>query len=171
MGARRVPITVNWETVKAAIRIHATETEVAMIAGLTDEKSLARLIKRDQNMTMAQFFKKERAYGNVSLRRAQWKKGVEEGDGMMLRWLGKNLLGQEEKVSISSAAGQIHNMGQVLVQIVVKAPDNTILSPAEIARNWYDYEPRPSSQAIEPQAITVSSVQVENPTEPTPNSD
>ena len=40
--------------------------------------------------------------GKASLRRAQWKKAVDEGNPSMLIWLGKHYLEQREELKLSS---------------------------------------------------------------------
>lgn len=47
----------------------------------------------------AEAFEVGRAKGHESLRRAQWRAAVEEGNVTMLIWLGKQYLGQSDKVA------------------------------------------------------------------------
>ncbi len=141
--ARKVKV-VNWALAEHLIRIHCTDIEICAALNVDDEKLLAKLVKRDHKMTLGQYLTKHRSAGNISIRRAQYKLGVEELDGPMLRWLGKNLLGQEEQIRVSgfvpTGPGSASSLGGPLIQIVIQGADPS-QSATEIANRWYDYEP------------------------------
>lgn len=86
-----------------------TEQDICAVMGL-DNETLMRLVNEylyeditghkrrgtAKKVTFSQAFKKYSANGRVSLRRAQYRKAVDEGNVPMLIWLGKQHLGQSE---------------------------------------------------------------------------
>ena len=69
------------------------------IAGFFECSSdtIERWCKRTYNESFADTYKKHSQRGKISLRRAQWKL-AEKGNSSMLIWLGKQWLGQTDKV-------------------------------------------------------------------------
>lgn len=80
-----------------------TEKEICSFFQTTD-KTLSKWCKRAFNMSFSDAYKKYSQDGNISLRRAQYKRAVEDGNVTMLIWLGKQYLGQTEKVEQSIKA-------------------------------------------------------------------
>lgn len=54
--------------------------------------------------------KKGREIGKESLRRAQWNKGVKEGNTQMLIWLGRFHLGQKEEMVLNSSEPEVREL-------------------------------------------------------------
>ena len=69
------------------------------IAGFFECSSdtIERWCKRTYNESFADTYKNHSQSGKISLRRAQWKL-AEKGNSSMLIWLGKQWLGQTDKV-------------------------------------------------------------------------
>ena len=86
---------VEWDKVDAMAAIDCTQEEIASVLGC-DIATLNRASKRERKITFAEYLGQKRLAGNVSLRRAQWKKAVEERDKTLLIWLGKQRLGQRQ---------------------------------------------------------------------------
>jgi hypothetical protein len=55
----------------------------------------------------SEIIKEAQEAGKESLRRAQWKKAVDEGHPTMLIWLGKFYLGQKEEMNIVSTEPEV----------------------------------------------------------------
>lgn len=152
-NARRL-IQIPWDQVKALARIHCTPEEICAVLGTMDLITLERICKRDHKISLFEFLKRENRYGNVGIRRAQWKLAVDELDGSMLRFLGKQLLGQTEEINVNlppvstrfgaDAAGQ----GGPLVQIVIKTKDDKPAGPTAMALRWYDTQPPDGSPPL-----------------------
>ena len=79
--------------------IHCTGEECAAILGISYD-TLNRALKRDGNKGFADYFKQKGASGKMSLRRKQYDHAM-GGNSTMLIWLGKQWLGQSDKVDQS----------------------------------------------------------------------
>lgn len=63
-----------------------------------DEKTLTRWCKETYGEGFSEVYKKVASGGKISLRRKQFSKAVNEGNTTMLIWLGKQYLGQSDKM-------------------------------------------------------------------------
>lgn len=88
---------VNFEQLKAMVRIQCTAEECCAVLGM-DDNTLDRRLKEAGYAGFGEFYKKYQHEGLVSLRRAQWKAAVEDHNPTMLVWCGKQMLGQKDKV-------------------------------------------------------------------------
>ena len=88
---------INWEQLKAMVRIQCTQEECAAVLGVDVDTLSARLREQDY-ASFSDFYKKYSHEGLASLRRAQWKAAVEQNNPTMLVWMGKQMLGQKDKV-------------------------------------------------------------------------
>lgn len=75
--------------------IQCTEEEICAVLDV-DDKSLTRFCKDEYNMSFSEIFKLKRQNGKASLRRTQWQ--MAEKNVTMAIWLGKQYLGQSEKI-------------------------------------------------------------------------
>lgn len=73
------------------------------IAGFfrVNEKTIMRWCKREYNDSFGNVYKRASAGGKTSLRREQWK-AAKKGNITMLIWLGKQWLGQTERIEQKS---------------------------------------------------------------------
>ncbi len=73
------------------------------IAGFfrVNEKTILRWCKREYGDTFGNVYKRASAGGKTSLRREQWK-AAKKGNVTMLIWLGKQWLGQTDKIEQKS---------------------------------------------------------------------
>lgn len=76
--------------------IHCTLTELADFFDCSED-TVERWCKREYGETFAEVYKKKSGRGKMSLRRLQWR-SAENGNVTMQIWLGKQWLGQSEKV-------------------------------------------------------------------------
>ena len=91
---------IDWTTVEKLCGIQCTGEEIASIIEV-DYDTLQRAIKREFNLSFADYFKKHSAKGKMSLRRKQYEV-ASSGNTTMLIWLGKQYLGQTDKQDIVS---------------------------------------------------------------------
>lgn len=77
-------------------RIQCTEREICAVLDVTD-KTLNAWCKRTYGTGFSDTYKKHSEVGKISLRRAQYK-AAENGNTTMLVWLGKQYLGQADKI-------------------------------------------------------------------------
>jgi IS30 family transposase len=101
----RPRIEINWADVEKLCFIHATEGEVASYLGCSPD-TVARAIKRKFKMTFAEYSAQKAGPGKISLRRAQWDLAL-KGNKTMLIWLGKQHLGQTDKVTQTNLTGSV----------------------------------------------------------------
>lgn len=98
MGRPKKELTdQQWNQLIEMIRIQCTEKEICAVFDMHHE-TLNRICRERGEGTFSQLYEKHHGEGAHSLRRAQWKKAVDEGNPTMLIWLGKNMLGQSDKV-------------------------------------------------------------------------
>ena len=89
------PRTVlDYKKLDGLCAIWCTGEEIASIFDI-DYDTLNRTLKRDKKMGFADYYKKKSAFGNMSLRRMQFKK-AQDGNAPMMMFLGKVHLGQKE---------------------------------------------------------------------------
>ena len=86
----------EFKSVEYMCLIHCTGEEIAGVMQV-DYDTLNRLIKDKYGMSFSDYFKSKSAQGKMSLRRLQWK-SAESGNTSMLIFLGKQWLGQTDKI-------------------------------------------------------------------------
>ena len=89
MPAGRPKKEINYETVEKLANIQCTQDEIASFLGIS-----TRTLQRDEQFM--ELFNRGRENGKMSLRRIQWKHA--EKSVPMAIWLGKQYLGQRDKV-------------------------------------------------------------------------
>jgi len=85
---------IDYKKVKEMAQDQCTDSEIGRCIGYTVQGFIKRK-KDDQQLVDA--LEDGRAIGATSLRRFQWKL-AQEGNATMLVWLGKNYLGQTDKL-------------------------------------------------------------------------
>jgi len=98
MAAKKIQI--DWEIVDELCKIQCTGEEIADVLGCSYD-TLERRCKEVHKTACADYIKKKAAGGKSSLRRMQYK-AAEGGNATMLIWLGKQYLGQSDKVESKS---------------------------------------------------------------------
>lgn len=83
------------------VRIQCTQDEICGIFNVTD-KTLNEALRRRGEPGFSDFYKKHQDEGKASLRRAQWK-AAQDGNATMLVWLGKQMLGQRDKMDFEGS--------------------------------------------------------------------
>ena len=97
MAKRGPPLTkIDWKKVNAMCQIQCTGEEIAGVLDM-DYDTLQNACKREHKIKFSEYIAKKRQGGKASLRRNQWKL-AESGNSTMLIWLGKQYLGQSDKV-------------------------------------------------------------------------
>lgn len=89
----RPRLQLDTRQIKVLSSMQCTHKEIAAVMGC-DEDTLRNNYSAIINAA--------REGGKASLRRAQWKKAVDEGNPSMLIWLGKHYLEQREELKLSS---------------------------------------------------------------------
>ena len=94
--AHRPLFKVNWETVDSMCAIQCTGEEIAGVLGCHYD-TLVNALKREKDCTFSDYFDQKRSHGKMSLRRKQYSTAM-SGNPSLLIWLGKNWLGQADKI-------------------------------------------------------------------------
>jgi len=89
-------VPINWKQVDALLGIRCTLREVASVAGVSED-TIERAIKAAHGMTFREYAERRHGPALANLRRRQYELAV-NGDRTMLIWLGKQWLGQADKL-------------------------------------------------------------------------
>ena len=87
---------IDKEQFEEMCKIQCTKDEICAIFQI-DEKTLTKWCQETYNVGFSDIFKTKSSGGKMSLRRRQFK-SAEEGNVTMQIWLGKQYLGQTDKV-------------------------------------------------------------------------
>jgi len=93
-------MVIDLSRLPALCRIQATSEECASVLGISQD-TLERRLKAEHGCTFTEFYKRHSGPGKCSLRRLQWKL-ARAGNPTMLIWLGKQWLGQTDKIETAS---------------------------------------------------------------------
>ena len=105
-------IEIDIKLVQKLCEIQCTGEEIASVLGVSYD-TLIRRVKELGYGGFAEFYKKHSEVGKASLRRLQWGTAV-KGNVSMQIWLGKQILGQREKIENS----ENQEVPQINVRIV-----------------------------------------------------
>jgi hypothetical protein len=100
-GAGRPKKPIPYDDIEAISRLHPSDEEIAGFCGIS--RNTLEIWKKDEQFQAC--VERGRAAGKLNLRRKQLAK-AEQGDGTMLVWLGKNMLGQADKAEVKHS-GQL----------------------------------------------------------------
>lgn len=98
MGRPEIPVSIA--QFEKLCSFQCSKLEIASWFECSEDK-IERWVKKTYGMTFAAVFAQKRAKGLVSLRHRQYSKAL-EGSVPMLIFLGKNYLGQSDKVEVQS---------------------------------------------------------------------
>jgi predicted DNA-binding ArsR family transcriptional regulator len=90
MAGGRPRKEINYDTVAELANIQCTQEEIASVLKIS-----VRTLQRDEEF--CRIYKQGMEEGKQSLRRLQWKAAM-KGNTTMLVWLGKQYLGQKDKI-------------------------------------------------------------------------
>lgn len=115
MGAGRPRLKIPWEQIEGLCAIFCTLEEISAVTKLSQD-TIERACVRDKSMNFAEFFKRHSATGRHSLRRQQFKL-AEEGDRVMLIWLGKQHLGQRDSFPEEKSDSGMDKIAQAMAKL------------------------------------------------------
>ena len=93
---------IDWKKVENMCLIHCTGEEIAAILGI-DYDTLQKAVKRVFKIHFTDYYKQKSAGGKMSLRRRQYTSAM-DGNSTMLIWLGKQWLGQSDKLETTDTS-------------------------------------------------------------------
>jgi hypothetical protein len=94
--AGRRHASIDWKIVARLCEIMCTKQEIAGVLGI-HEDTLGNRIKQVFGLDFSAYYDQKGAKGRASLRRKQFS-AAQKGNTAMLIWLGKQWLGQRDKV-------------------------------------------------------------------------
>ena len=115
MGVKKLPI--DWKMVEQYCIAGCSGMEIAAKIGIHHETLYKRCI-RDKKMNFSEFSHKKKQKGDSLLKVKQFDVAM-SGDRQMLIWLGKNRMGQSDKMD-TRISGEV----EIKKKIVLKLPDN-----------------------------------------------
>ena len=95
MGRPRVKI--DWEQMDKLCQMQCLLEEIAAYFRCSID-TIERACKREHRVTFADYYAEKSAGGRIALRRVQMQTAL-KGNVTMMTWLGKQLLGQSDKVT------------------------------------------------------------------------
>jgi IS30 family transposase len=91
-------IQIDWIAFDKLCGIQATLEEIASWFDCSDT-TIERAVKREKKQGFEDYYAQKAGKGKISLRRKQWELAM-KGDKTMLVWLGKQYLGQNERMQM-----------------------------------------------------------------------
>lgn len=91
------PKEIDWKTVSKLASFFCTTQEICQIIEVSDE-TLSTRCRKENRISLSEFIDASRGKGKMALRRAQFQAAIEKGNVQMQIWLGKQLLGQTDKI-------------------------------------------------------------------------
>lgn len=88
--------SIDWTTLDKLCGMQCTKTEIADFLEISED-TIERAIKREFKVNYAEYYEQKAAKGRISLRRKQYDV-ASSGNVTMLIWLGKQYLGQSDKL-------------------------------------------------------------------------
>lgn len=105
---------ISQKQFESLCHIQCTEEEICSVLDVCHD-TLEDWCKRTYNMSFSQVFPIKKAGGRASLRRNQWK--LSETNPTMAIWLGKQMLGQTDKVAVEAVDSKVNDVVNALNRI------------------------------------------------------
>lgn len=99
MAMGRPKIEISWVELDKLCSLQCSQEEIAGWFNCSIDTIEAR-VKETHGMTFPEYFAQKRSGGKISLRRKQYEAAM-SGNTALLIWLGKQYLGQSEKIESS----------------------------------------------------------------------
>jgi hypothetical protein len=94
-------IKIDWADFDKLCGIQCTLSDLASWFDCSED-TIERAVKREKKLGFADYYSQKAGKGKISLRRKQWDLAM-KGDKTMLIWLGKQYLGQNERMQMMLA--------------------------------------------------------------------
>lgn len=102
-------IEINWDDAAKIAQYHVTQEELASFFECSVDILDIRC-KAELNQSLSEFIRQKSQKSNISLRRRQYQRALQEGSDTMLIWLGKNNLGQRDKLELGEDSDKPFNL-------------------------------------------------------------
>lgn len=104
----RPPVNLDWKLLNSILQYGATILDCSDICEISEDV-IQKRIKKEYKMTFTEYRKKKMSKTRLKLRQKQTEMAL-AGNVALLIWLGKNMLGQSDKV-------EEHTGGKIEVKI------------------------------------------------------
>lgn len=111
---------IDWEKVKGQVAAGASGATIAYEIGVTPDTLYVRC-QEENGMDFTSFKLLHHGRGDDMIRLKQFEVAVKNGDVAMLKWLGKNRLGQRDRTEFVNPAGEAIPI--VMVQVLPPSKD------------------------------------------------
>ncbi len=112
----RPPKIIDYELVEKLAQIQCTQEEISQILDIS-----SRTLQKDEEFL--RIHKKGIESGRMSLRRYQWE-SAKKGNVTMQIWLGKQYLGQSDKMVVDNQADAIKSATEIVAKVRELAVDS-----------------------------------------------
>lgn len=112
MRTGRPTIEIKEDQFESLCNLQCTLTEIAGFFKCSED-TIENWCKKTYKMTFSECYKKYSQGGKISLRREQWKL-AQKGNSSMLIWLGKQWLGQTDKVEQTTSFEDLTPLAELL---------------------------------------------------------
>lgn len=109
--------SIDYAMVEKLASIGCSVQEIKLVLGITDDKLRKKAVNRDK---FNHAFELGMTRAKMSLRRAQYIKAVEEREGKLLIWMGKQMLGQREQMDITASGDSTVDVKHTLAGLTVE---------------------------------------------------
>lgn len=100
---------IDYDMVEKLAHIQCTQEEISIILEIS-----TRTLQKDEQFL--RIYKKGLDSGRMSLRRFQWE-AAKKGNTTMLVWLGKQYLGQSDKMVVDNQADAIKSADEIITKV------------------------------------------------------
>ncbi len=97
MSAGRPKANIDWDIVDELLEADCEGTEIAAYIGIHPDTLYLRC-QNEKKMGFSEYLRLKKAKGNSLIKVKQFEMAVKDKDKAMLIWLGKQRLGQKDKV-------------------------------------------------------------------------
>lgn len=92
------PIEIDWNQFDKLCLMQCTATEIAAWFDCSVD-TIENKVREEFDMKFSEYFRQKKEKGKIALRRAQYQTAIDKGNTTMQIWLGKQYLGQSEKLT------------------------------------------------------------------------
>jgi len=112
-GRGRPQLDFNWATFDAILQYGATQGDAAEILGVSED-TITRAIKREHKLKFSEYRHTKMGRVRIKLLQKQYDVAM-SGNVTMLIWLGKQHLGQSDKVETKSVKGFAEGLDELKI--------------------------------------------------------
>lgn len=119
--AKRGPkiIEIDWDEFDKLCYMQCTASEIAAWFECSVD-TIERRVQEKHNVKFAEYYAEKKEKGKISLRRAQFQAATVKGNTSLMIWLGKQYLGQSDKLEQKIEDNKVDKNYDVLLEEIKK---------------------------------------------------